>query len=154
MPAVLRSKATNIFLAKLWGPLSCFLIAIGLSDQGIFTWSFLLACPFLFAGLFGATVATVEVRNGGLRYRRLFQWRTIRNEEIAEAGVAWGPVLGSIRLNRYLFPWGRLYFALDANLKLNPFREGEYSLLNQIRHAMEEPSFEQVLQKERSPARR
>ena len=53
---------------------------------------------------------------------------------------------------------GRLYFALDANLKLNPFREGEYRLLNYIRDAMElnveKSSCEQVLQQERSPSRR
>jgi hypothetical protein len=43
------------------------------------------------------------------------------------------PAIGSIRLKRLLFPWGRLYFALDANLSANPFRQGDYALLNYIR---------------------
>jgi hypothetical protein len=39
--------------------------------------------------------------------------------------VEWPSVIGSIRLNRYLFPWGSLYFILDANSDRNRLRGGE-----------------------------
>ena len=38
-----------------------------------------------------------------------------------------------MRLKRFLFPWERLYFILDANSDSNPFRKGEYALLRYIR---------------------
>jgi hypothetical protein len=32
-----------------------------------------------------------------------------------------------------MFPWGRLYFALDKNINPNPFGEGKYPLFDYIR---------------------
>jgi hypothetical protein len=132
MQTVLHSRLTNAFLAKGWGPLLCILGASVVFSGNFLTRNLLLACPFLVGALFGVSVASVEVRDGVLRYRRLFRWREIPKEEIVDARVELPPVVGSIRLKRLLFPWGRLYFALDANLSANPFREGKYPLLSYI----------------------
>jgi hypothetical protein len=45
------------------------------------------------------------------------------------AGLAWHPIIGYVRLSRFMLPWGRLYFVLDQNLRNNPLRRGEYGLL-------------------------
>jgi hypothetical protein len=86
----------------------------------------LLACPAFVAAFFGISVAIVEVRGDTLRYKRFFRWRTIREDEIAGVRRE-SPALASMRLNRFVLPWGRLYFALDR-----PFRAGKYPLLNYI----------------------
>jgi len=85
------------------------------------------------AALFGASLAIVELRGGVLRYRRLFKWRTIPEDDIVSARVVWGPFIGSMRLKRFVFPWGRLYFVLDANSDPNPFHRGEFPLLRYLR---------------------
>jgi len=133
MRVVLRSKPTNVFLAKFWGPLLCAGGPLLVFGEDFLTWQFLLAFPFLMGALFGASLAILEVRGGVLRYRRLLRWTTIPEDEIVGARVEWPPVLGSIRLKRFLFPWGRLYFVLDASSDPKPFRKGEYPLLRHIR---------------------
>ena len=49
-------------------------------------------------------------------------------DEIADCGAVW--IFGYLRLRRFVFPWGRLYFVLAANEKL--FDRGEYPLLRYI----------------------
>jgi hypothetical protein len=93
----------------------------------------LLAAPLLIFALFGASLAIVELRDGVLRYRRLFNWTILRKDEIVSARVECSSLVGSIRLKRFLFPWGRLYFVLDANLDPNPFHRGDYPLLRYLR---------------------
>lgn len=130
---ILRSQPTNIFLAKFWGPLICIGATLGIFGEDFFSWRFLFASPFIIAALFGASIAILEVRNGVLRYRRFFKWTTIRDDEIVAAGVVWHPFIGHLCLNRFIFPWGRVYFALDENLDVNPFRRGDYLLLRYLR---------------------
>jgi hypothetical protein len=129
---VLRSQATNVFLAKFCGPLLCIGATLGIFGEDFLTWRFLFASPFLIAALFGASLAILEVRGGVLRYRRLFKWATIPADEIVGARVVWPPVIGSIRLKRFLFPWGRLYFILDKSTESSPFRRGEFPLVRHI----------------------
>jgi hypothetical protein len=132
MQVTLRSQSRNVFLVKLWGPLLCVVGSLLVSGEEFPSRGFLLAFPFLIAALFGASLAILEVRGGVLCYRRLFKWTTIRDNEIVSARVEWPPVIGSIRLNRLKFPWGRLYFVLDASSDPNPFHKGEYALLRYI----------------------
>jgi len=128
---ILRSDPTNVFGAKVWGPI--FFVGVSLLFFDDFpSWHCLLASPFLIAALFGASLAIVEVRDDILRYRRLFKWTIIPEGDIVSARVV-SPLTGSIRLKKLLFPWGRLYFVLDANLDPNPFRKGEYRLISYLR---------------------
>src|SRR5258707_4808540 len=117
MRMTLRSRRTNVFLTNVWAPILCILFAmvVGRGYDGFLGRNFFLACPFLVFALFCFSIARVEVRDGVLRYRRLLEWRTIPRDEILEARVEWAPFIGSVRLKKFLFPWGRLYFALDAN---------------------------------------
>jgi hypothetical protein len=106
---------------------------LGIFGEDFLTWRFLFASPFIIAALFGASIAILEVRDGVLRYRRFFTWTTIRDDEMVAAGVIWPPFIGYLRLNRFIFPWGRVYFVLDENLNANPFRRGDYPLLRYVR---------------------
>jgi hypothetical protein len=127
---ILRSDPTNVLLAKVWGPVFCIGISLVMLDLP--SWASLLAVPVLIAALFEASLAILEVRGDVLRYRRLFKWTTIPEGDIVSARVV-SPLTGSIRLKKLLFPWGRLYFVLDANLDPNPFRKGEYRLISYLR---------------------
>lgn len=77
MPTALKSKPSNIFLMKVWMPLLCVLISSELFGGKFVVPDILLALPWLIAAAFGVSVAAVEARDGGLRYRRLFKWRTL-----------------------------------------------------------------------------
>jgi hypothetical protein len=129
----LHSRLENTLVTKIFGPLFFLVMAFVLVAGDFPGRRLLLATPLLATALFGATLAILEVRGGVLRYKRLFRWTTIREHEIKEARPEWPPFIGSIRFNRLLFPWGRLYFVLDANLNANPFGKGDFALLRYLR---------------------
>jgi hypothetical protein len=129
----LRSQRTNVFLAKFWGPTLCIVATIGIFSKDFLSWRILFASPLIIAALFGASLATLELRGGILRYRRLFRWTTISNSEITASGVVWQPFIGFLSLDRFILPWGRIYFVLDQNTNLNPFRRGDYPILRYLK---------------------
>jgi hypothetical protein len=112
---VTRSDPNRTFCAKIWGPVLCAVSWLFFSIEDFPDRRSLVTLPVLVAALFGASLAIVEVRGGVLRYRRLFRWKTIPKDDIVSARIVWGPFIGSMRLKRFVFPWGRLYFVLDAN---------------------------------------
>jgi hypothetical protein len=132
MQVTLRSEPRKVFLGKLWGPLLCVGGALLVFGQDFPSLRFLLAIPFFIAALFGLSLAVLEVRGGSLRYRRLFKWTTIPEDQIVSARVEWPPVIGSVRLRRFLLPWGRLYFILDKSTESGPFRRGEFPLIRYL----------------------
>jgi hypothetical protein len=133
MKAIIRSDPFNVFFAKVLGPAWCVFVSLLLITGHFPSWNFLHALPFLIAALFGASLAILEVRNGVLRYRRLFKWTIILEGEIANARAVCPPLVASMRLKRFVFPWGRLYFVLDKNAHPNPFHRGEFPLLRYLR---------------------
>jgi hypothetical protein len=132
MNVILRSQRRNVLVAKFWAPLLCIAASVLVFGEDFLTTRFLLAIPLLIAALFGVSLAILEVRDGVLRYRRLFKWATIPADEIVGARLEWPPVIGSIRLKRFLFPWGRLYFILDKSTESSPFRRGEFPLVRHL----------------------
>ena len=129
----IRSSSTNTWLSKFWGPLIFAVPALGIFIEHFATWLMLLGVPFLIAAVFEASVAILEVRDGTLRYKRFITWTTIRDDEIMAAGITLPAFIGYVRLNRFIFPWGRLYFALDADSNPNPFRPADHALLRHLR---------------------
>jgi hypothetical protein len=109
----------------------------GVFGRDLYSWRFLLACPLLIAALFGISVGTIEVNGSVVRYRRFLRWTTVRHDEIVSAGALLAPLVGYLRLNRFVFPWSRVYFALDENLNANPFGRGEFALLNSIKKGLD-----------------
>jgi len=129
MQTELRSAVPAVLVVKCWGPLILVIGALGVFGADFPTWKFLPAIPLLLLAIFHASVAVVEVRGGVIRYRRLFKWADIQSEEVLSARPVWPPLLGSIKLKRFVLPWGRLYFVLDKNRESNPFRRGVFPLV-------------------------
>jgi hypothetical protein len=111
----------------------CLGIAFGVFGRDVLTWRLVLSLPFLIAAFFGISLARLDLRGSDLYYARLFKWKKIPDDEIIGGKVEWPPVIGSVRLKRFMFPWGRLYFVLDQNLKMNPLHRGDYALLSFLR---------------------
>lgn len=132
MQVIFRSQPRNVFLTKFLGPLLCVGGSLLVFGEDFPSRRFVLAIPFLIAAFFGASLAILEVRGGSLRYRRLFKWTTIDEDQIVGARIEWPPVIGSVRLRRFLFPWGRLYFVLEKNTESNPFKPGEFPLVRYL----------------------
>ena len=131
MTTRLRSDLVNVFFFKVIWPLALLEMArreYWASSSS----SLILLAIFLVATWFGASLAILEVGGGGIRYRRLFRWTLIHEDEIVSARTVWGGFIGAIRLKRRMFPWGSLYFVLDASSNSNPFRRSESALLRRL----------------------
>ncbi len=119
--SVLRSAPGKLFLARAWLP---FLVAAGVvgvfwdSWRGIWIVSLLIL-----VAVFHLTLAEVKAEPNALCYRRLAKWTSISYEQILGCGIAWDPFIGFLKLDRFVFPWGRLYFVLDGSLYENAFRQ-------------------------------
>ena len=128
----LESDGSTVLSIKYVTP--CFWLATGVifgcKSHG---WRVLFALLPVMAASFQFSLAVVQVHDGVLRYRRLVQWRTIRRSDVVSCGVIWPPFIGYIRLSHLVAPWGRVYFVLDRNLRLNPLRRAEFAMLRYIR---------------------
>ena len=132
MKSTLRSASGTVLVAKGWATI-LFGVAAVLLSSGKFPRTLILAAPFALFACFSASLAIVEVnRDGRFRYKRYLRWKPIQKDKIRDARLEWPPFIASIRFEHYVFPWGRLYFVLDENKELNPFREGRFVLLQYI----------------------
>ena len=128
-----RSDPIGVFFVKLAGPAFCLVVSLSIIGKNFPHFDWLFTSLFLIAGLFGASLAIVELRGDVLRYRRLFKWTVVPPHDIVTARAVLPPLIGSMRLKRFVFPWGRLYFVLDSDTEPNPFRKSEFPLLRYMR---------------------
>jgi hypothetical protein len=105
-----KGMTTNL---KYYVPMILVAFSVGMLYGGFTSRRLLVICPALVAAFFFLSLATLELADGGLRYRRFLKWTTIEASEVRGSGVAWPGVVGYIRLNRYVSPWRNLYFVLD-----------------------------------------
>ena len=133
---MLRSHPSNVFVLKYYAPVILFGGTLVFWSVG-FRWAqLIILVPLIFGMLFYASLAVLQIPDGNIRYRRLFKWRKISFEEIVSCGASFwlpGPI-GYIRLSRFVLPWGRLLFVLDANEKI--FGRGDYPLPRFIQRHM------------------
>ncbi|SRR5713226_1239940 len=103
-------------------------------------WGSLVLLPFVLISIFHLSLAVVQVRDGMLRYRRFLKWTGIQKEEVVSSGAFF--MFGYMRLNHYVFPWGKIYFVLDRNVNPNPFQKPDFPLLRYLKgeSALEQPS--------------
>lgn len=109
---MIQSDRISVLFYKGWCPFICTGAAVTILGGEFFTRRLLLAFPFIAAALFGASLASIRVQDGAVSYRRLLRWKRIPWDRIRSAQVQFSPV-GSLRLTRFLLPWGRLYFVLE-----------------------------------------
>jgi hypothetical protein len=68
----------------------------------------LLACPVALACIFFASIAQVKLEGDHLRYRRFIHCKVIGYSDVRDCHE--NSMLGSLKADRYLPLWGRLYF--------------------------------------------
>lgn len=130
MQSHLKSSLANLIIAKFGFPIIVAPVPLLLIfSANITRWGALVMSVVLLAAAFMASLAILEISSGALRYKRFFRWKGIEEGDIVRSGCLWPPFIGYIKLTRFVFPWGRIYFALDGNLQSNPFRRGQYPLL-------------------------
>ena len=109
----IRSHKGMVTNLKYYVPMILVAFSVGMFYGGFTSRRLLVICPALVAAFFFLSLATLELADGVLRYRRFLKWTTIEASEVRGSGVAWPGVIGYIRLNRYVSPWRNLYFVLD-----------------------------------------
>lgn len=127
-----RSAAVTVFIVKYFGSLIWVAVALGVFTADFPTWRSVFTIVPILLATFHASLAVVEVRDGVIRYRRIYKWDEIPPSELLSAKIVWPPFIGSIKLKKFFFPWGRLYFVLDKNTQSNPFRRGEFPLVSYL----------------------
>jgi hypothetical protein len=132
---MLRSHPTQVFVLKYWAPIVLFSCTFVFWNTQFHWAQLIILIPVVVGGLFHASLAILQVPDGNIRYRRFFKWRRLRFDEIVSCGVLRSTGIGYIRLNQFLWPWGRLYFVLDPNEKL--FSQGQHPLLQFIQGRIE-----------------
>lgn len=128
----LQSDRNNVLVMKFCASALWLFATAAMSKGDWLSWRILFAVPFGALFLFHLSLAVVRVRGGALQYRRFLTWSTIDRRDVISSGVVWPPALGYIRLNRFLSPWGRLYFVLDTDRSPSPFGRGDYGLLRYL----------------------
>jgi hypothetical protein len=110
-----RSDPDQIFFQKYWPLIFFFGITTIIFWKIGFRWGQLVfLVPFFLLSLFRASLAVVEAEDESIRYRRLSVWRQLSFDEVTSCGPSKaGLEIGYIRLKRFLWPWGNLYFILD-----------------------------------------
>ena len=112
-----ETELDTFFVIKLWLPL------ILLSGTAIMLRNahhpLLIGLPMVLWAAFNLTAVQVRTGARNLQYRRFLVWREIPYEEIRDCRVSWVPAMGCLRLRqRYVLPWGTLYFVLDGPLQV------------------------------------
>jgi hypothetical protein len=132
---MLRSHPSNVFVLKYYAPIILFGGTVVFWSVG-FRWAqLIILVPLTLGMLFYASLAVLQIPDGTIRYRRLLQWQRLPYDEVVECGVSiFG--IGYLRLKRFHFPWGKLYFVLDANDRL--FGRGTHPLLHYIQDRVRE----------------
>ena len=127
----LESVSVNYFLFRfLFGPA---LIYIGIAgfhlDRPL---SLVISVPLVFAGSFSLMVTRVKPEANVLAVRRFFQWQGLAYSEIKDCDDnLFLPLIGSVRLTRYVLPFGKLYFWIPISARTSRI---DKELIVYIRH--------------------
>jgi len=100
------------FVVRVWMPMMFFL-GVYLFFHGTAPEYWLIALPLLLIAIFMSTLA--EIRDQGHRIHVKTLWHSIDVPKEDVAGIAQSLVegVGVLRLHRFVFPWGRIYFVAD-----------------------------------------
>jgi apolipoprotein N-acyltransferase len=110
--SIARTDRHMVFVLKYWAGFLWFVFAVLMAgrDLVVFPPRIPLVLAFGVAGLFSLTAVEVRAKEDGLWYRRLLRWKRIPYEAISECRLCVWAAYGSLKLNRFMGPWGRLYF--------------------------------------------
>ena len=90
------------------------LFAIGIiffAGRNLLAWCICLPMAVLLG--FMATLVQIRQSGTGIAVKRFFRWWKIPRSEITFIGESRISGTGFVELNRYVFPWGRIYFQMN-----------------------------------------
>jgi hypothetical protein len=129
-PTHLHSATAHVVFAKLGAALFWAGWVYILSSENRLSWRTGFALPFVALVAFHLSLAVITVQAGAVRYRRLFRWTHLDLAEVVSTGKMWPLLIGYIELNRFVPPWGKLYFVLDEPVRPKLFGRQESAIVN------------------------
>src|SRR5207302_9591978 len=109
-PRLFDPRDSRPTIVKLGFPLMLWLGVFGLYHPPEKPGGLILLGLLALLSLFFFTLALIVPTDRYLEYKRFIQWRTISYKEVSKCGRSVFPLVGYIKLKRFLPPWGRLYF--------------------------------------------
>ena len=109
-PRLFDPRDSRPTIVKLGFPLMLWLGVFGLYHPPEKPGGLILLGLLALLSLFFLTLALIVPTDRYLEYKRFIQWRTISYKEVSKCGRSIFPLVGYIKLKRFLPPWGRLYF--------------------------------------------
>jgi len=111
LPSELESASEGYLFSKfVFGPALIYFGITGFHIAHPILTS-LFCIPLLTSGIFFMVITRVKPESGVLAVRRFFQWEQIAYSEIRDCDDnLFLPFIGSIRLKRYIAPFGKVYF--------------------------------------------
>ncbi len=115
MTSIAKTDREMFFLMKYLLPLLLFVGSSALLFSGHPTFAVVahrapLQIPFILWGVFLMTLAEVKLADHHLEYRRFLKWQQVPYSQIRRPTNSVHPGIGCIALDRFLLPWGRIYF--------------------------------------------
>ena len=121
-PSELETVSNGYLLSKFaFGPIIIYFGIKGFNIAHPILTS-LFCMPVLTLGIFLLMIRRVKPESGAVAVRHFFQWQQIAYSEIKDCddNLFW-PFIGSIRLKRYIAPFGKIYFwiPVGANARID-----------------------------------
>ncbi len=135
-PRLFDGRDSRPALMKFWCPILLFLIAVELLQPPVNWARLFLAAWFALAAVFFFTMPVIFATPRNLQYRRFLRWHTINYHEILECKRSVVPLLGYVKLKRFVPPWGRLYFVFHTPSAPFLGRSEQEIVLRYIRNKM------------------
>lgn len=107
----MKSSASPL-VVRVWLPI-LFTLGVYLFFRGTPPEYWLMALPLMLIPLFMATLADVQDRGSRLHVKRLLATIDIPREDVAGMAPSFMEGVGVLRLRRFVFPWGSVYFVSD-----------------------------------------
>ncbi|HVB32764.1 MAG TPA: hypothetical protein VNJ52_00110 [Patescibacteria group bacterium] len=104
---VLNSNHTTSMIAKYWLSVILGLPAVLLWGRGP---AMALSLALGLLAVFHFTLAEVRLSEERMEYRRFWRWVVVPWAQVRESRVSWFPATAYVRLDRFVPPWGRVYF--------------------------------------------
>jgi hypothetical protein len=107
-----RTHPQSVFVFKYWAALLLFAAAFFMAGDDLFAYPARIPVVLALAlwGFFSVTAVEVRIEPNSLMYRRFVRWQAIPYTDIQDARLCLWPVYGFVKSNRFIPPWGRLYF--------------------------------------------
>lgn len=100
------------FVVTVWMP-TMFILGVYLFFHGMAPEYWLIALPLVLVVFFMTTLAEVHDQGHQIRVKLLWHSMDVPKQEVVGIAQSFVKGVGVLRLRRFVFPWGRIYFVID-----------------------------------------